>query len=320
MVLRQYDLKVEQLMYIRHGENATFKIITRKGSYLLRIHRNDAHILDAIKEELAWLNKLNSSGFSVQKPIPSKYKKLITHGEYKEGHLKRRCTVLTWQEGVFRTKSLTLNQTRNYGRLFAQLHKTSCQIPVNHRNYWHSDGLLGKDDRFNGLFAIKDALTKKEYAIFNECRETLLGKIKDYELKFPKKSGLIHADLNLWNLLWQGNNPVPIDFDDCGAGLHFYDICSGLNSLEIVLSTMKSKQLATYFDAFLDGYGEFGTITQADLDILPFIKLTRNVVMFSRCYSRRDNPSIFKHFEKGRKIRMERYTKFLKEGPEPFFT
>ena len=78
--------------------------------------------------------------------------------------------------------------------------------------------------------------------------------------------------------------------------------------------------MVTYFDAFFDGYSEFGTITQADLDILPFIKLTRNVVMFSRCYSRRDNPSIFKHFEKGRKIRMERYTKFLKEGPERFFT
>jgi len=131
---------------------------------------------------------------------------------------------------------------------------------------------------------------------------------------------LIHADLHFWNLLWQGNNPVPIDFDDCGTGLHLYDICSYLRIMQHTLSERKTNQTAAYFDAFLEGYNEFGTITQADLDLLPFMLLARNMVLFSRCYSRRDNPSIAEQFEKGRKIRMDRYTRFLKEGPERFFT
>jgi len=319
-VLLQYDLKVEQLKYIHHGENTTFEIVTRKGSYLLRIHRDSYHTEEGIREELAWLNKLNESGFTAQKPIPSKENKLITYGEYKGEYLKRRCTVLTWQDGIFRGDSLTVNHSRNYGRLFARLHNPACQIPIKHRKYWHADGLLGKDDRFTGLFAIEEGLTKKQYTVFNECRETLLKKIKQYEKKFPEKFGLIHADMHFENLVWQGYNPVPIDFDDCGSGLHLYDICIYLRSLENTLKRKKSTKTAAYFDAFMEGYSEFGSITKADLEVLPYMRLARDVTMFAWGYSRRDNPSIFEFFKKSRKPRIEKYKQFLKEGPERFFT
>jgi len=318
--LQQYDLKVTKLEFINHGENATYKVITRKGDYLLRIHRDEYHTQEGIREELAWLSHLQKRKMNVQMPVASKAKEVLIQAAFKGDHLRRNCTVMTWKEGVFRSRSIDEKNCKAIGRLLGEFHQPASQIPIKARRYWHPDGLLGKDDRFNGLFVIEEGLSKKEYAVFNECREALLAKLKDYDKRFPKKSGLIHADLHFGNVIWDGAEPVPIDFDDCGIGFHLYDLCINLKSVENHLIAKKKEKLApVYFQAMLDGYSEFGTITKEDIALFPYLRMTRDLSMFAWLYSRRDNESIFKYFEKGRKKRIEKNAKFLKEGPNKFF-
>ncbi len=319
-VLKQYDLKVEQLEFINHGENATYKVITKKGNYLLRIHRDRYHTSDGIKEELNWLNKLHSNGLSVQKPVLSSNNELITQGSYKGDFLKRTCTILTWEEGIFRSNSINEDYCKAIGNLLARFHKKENQIPIKARKYWDAEGLLGKGDRFNGLFAIEEGLSKKEYKIFNACRESLFNVLKNYQEEHPEKFGLIHADLHFWNVIWKDKSPIPIDFDDCGTGAFLYDLCIYLKSIEGNMKRKKKdKPAKPYLDAMLEGYNKIGNLTQKDVELLPFFRLTRDLVMFGWLYSRRDNANIFKHFELGRAKRIERYSKFLKEGPERFF-
>lgn len=320
LALNEYDLKVEQLEFINHGENATYKVITRKGNYLLRIHRDGYHTVEGIKEELSWLDHLHQNGFSVQKPIPSKNNELLTNVAVKGEYLRRNCTVLTWEEGVFRSSSINQDYCKAIGNLLARFHKKENQIPIKARKYWHADGLLGKDDRFTGLFAIENGLSKKQYAVFNECRESLLATLKQYEQQHPEKTGLIHADLHFGNVIWEAKSPIPIDFDDCGTGLHLYDLCIYLRSIEGNLKRKKrEKQAKAYLEAMLEGYNKIGNLSKKDIELLPYLRIARDVTMFAWCYSRRDNDHIFEHFEKGRTKRIEQYQKFLKEGPDRFF-
>lgn len=319
-VLKQYDLKVEQLEFLAHGENATFKVITRKGNYLLRIHRDGYHTANGIKEEIRWLNHLHQNGLPVQQPVYSLDKKLLTQGTYKGDHLRRTCTVLTWKEGVFRSNSINETHCKEIGMLLARFHKKENQIPIKDRKYWHADGLLGKDDRFTGLYTIEEGLSKKQYAIFNECRESLLCTLKEYEQKYPEKTGLIHADLHFGNVIWDGKTPVPIDFDDCGTGLHLYDLTINLRSVEKTLVEKKKQKLApAYLDAMMEGYNKIGNLTQNDIDLLPFMRLARDVTIFAWCYSRKDITDIFEFFNKNRSKKIKKFTKFLKEGPDRFF-
>ena len=39
-----------------------------------------------------------------------------------------------------------------------------------------------------------------------------------------RRYGLIHADLNLDNMLFDGGRVIPLDFDDCGFGWHLFDL------------------------------------------------------------------------------------------------
>lgn len=54
-VMKYYSFKSYELKFINHGENATFKVLTPKKTYLLRIHCKSHRTKQAMLEELKWL-------------------------------------------------------------------------------------------------------------------------------------------------------------------------------------------------------------------------------------------------------------------------
>jgi len=149
----------------------------------------------------------------------------------------------------------------------------------------------------------------------------LLSRLKDFENQFPQRSGLLHGDLHFGNVIWDGYKPIPIDFDDCGIGLHMYDLTIYLRSVKNQLSNRKQEnQGAAYLEAMVDGYNSIGSLDKVDLELLPYLRLARSLTMFAWCYSRKDIEYIYEHFKKNKSKWIKQFQKFLTEGPERFFT
>ncbi len=317
--LKMYPIDLIQLKFISHGENTTFKIISKKGNFLLRIHRKNYHSKNAILEELEWVAQLSESTDLIQKPIPSINGSLIEEISIGNALDSRFCSVLTWVDGKMRYRSLSPNAMFNAGQLIGNLHKNRLDQKVKHRNYWDTEGLLGSNAKFGSLYHLKSEITKVEYEVLEACRMMTLNKIEDYNRKNPHKSSMIHADLHFGNIVWQKNEPVPIDFDDCGFGLHMYDLAIILKSADYLFKSTPKKDKKAFVEAFLKGYSSIQDFSKEDMDSLPYFKLTRELVMIGWAYDRRDNPTIFEHFKETLAAQIKRFEKILEKGPDALY-
>src|SRR5262249_15069561 len=83
---------------------------------------------------------------------------------------------------------------------------------------------------------------------------------------------MIHGDMNLENLVVDGDRVSVIDFDDAAFGWHVYDIAIALNGCaEPVASASET--------AFFAGYRSHRMISDADLALLPMFRLVRGMAM-----------------------------------------
>jgi len=317
--LKLYPIDIIDLKFINHFENTTFKIVSRKGNYLLRIHRKNNHSKNAILEELTWLKQLSENIEHIQKPIASINGLLVEEITFGDPLNSRFCSVLTWVEGKMRYKSITQNAMFSTGQLIGKLHKNTYKKKVKHRNYWDSEGLLGVNAKFGSLLNLKAEIKKAEFEVLENCRVMILKKIENYNNKNPHKSSMIHADLHFANIVWKKEEPIPIDFDDCGFGSQMYDLAIIIRGSNNLFNLSKKKAKQPFIESFLEAYSSTHNLSKNDIDILPYFNITRNLVMFGWAYERRDNPSIFKHFKKSLKNKIKYFEKILKEGPESLY-
>jgi len=317
--LKQFNLKVKQIKFINHGENTTYKILAAEGIYLLRIHRANYHSKAALIEELKWLERLSKQMEKIPKPVVSKNGLLIEKVTNPKAAISRYCSLMVWQPGILKLKSLNENSMFATGLLTAQLHKSTTKTKVKHRNYWTLEGLLSEDAKFGSFKNLQADLTKSQYSILDKCRKMIFKKIKQYQLKYPEKLALIHADLHFGNIVWQKNEPIPIDFDDCGFGFHMYDLAVTLSWGTYIFRGDKKNKKQLYVESLLEGYSSVQNLTTADVNILPYFKVTRNLSMLLWLYDRKDNPILFKEFIKQKQKRIDYYQKVLDKGPDGLF-
>jgi len=320
VALKRYQLKVKQVKFIYHGENTTYKVVANEGIFLLRIHRKNYHSKAAILEELNWLKRLAKQTNNIQKPLVSKNGLLVEEVTNDTLKLTRCCSLLSWQQGIIKDKSISPDDMRAVGLLTAQLHKSTVGKKVKHRNYWTLDGLLSEKSRFGSYKNLQAELTDNQYKIIDKCRKMAFKKIRQYQLKEPYKLALIHSDLHFSNIVWSKNIPIPIDFDDSGYGFYMYDIAVTLSSIDYHLfkkDKRKDKQL--FVESLFKGYTSIKNLSTADINILPYFKLASNLTNFSWLYDRKSNPFLFEKFKKGKQKRINYYKKVLCNGPQPLY-
>ena len=313
---KELSIKPLDLKFIGHGENATFKVCAKNKNYLLRLHRNDYHSPQALKEELKWLSQLTrKNDIQVQKPIPfanGKYLKKFAHNGY-----SRYCDLLKWQEGKMRYNNVTQKDFGELGRLLSYLHQNS--LKKTNRKYWHANGLLGKDATFGSLSKLKDFL-KKDFDTVENCRKMTLSKIQKYEKKHSDRTALIHADLHFGNIIWDKGRAVPIDFDDCGEGSFEYDFAVVFFASSAVFKKKTKKQRNSYANELFSEYSKTHQLSQESIDIIDYYRLARHLSMLAWLYDRRSNDRLLAHLKKTLKWRMAIYKKALKHGPESIFS
>lgn len=293
----RYPVQVQRIHFIHHGENTTFRIDGRGGrKYLLRIHRNDYHTRAAIQEEIAWLAHLSQAGLSVPKPLRSKRGEWIESVAHPDIPSARNCSMFQWIEGRFIDKSLSPKHLYQVGQTLAGLQAHTPLAKVKHRQYWTAEGLVGENAKFGSIEALADTRPKQQKLI-QRARKLVFRKLSQYERAYPKRQGLIHADLHFGNILSLGDQLGAIDFDDCGFGFHAYDLVIPLLSAEGILGEKRRDELPEFKAALLEGFRTQRSWDQADDEIFPYLVAARKLAMLGWLNSRSDNPRLKKHLK-----------------------
>ncbi len=95
--------------------------------------------------------------------------------------------------------------------------------------------------------------------------------------------GLIHYDFEPDNLIWDGDQPGIIDFDDCAWYWFVADIALTLSDLFGDCASKVDFQNERYVH-FIQGYRSVRPIEQAELALIPLFIRVQNLYTFTRIY------------------------------------
>ncbi len=165
---------------------------------------------------------------------------------------------------------------------------------VKHRNFWNAEGLIGLNPRLGKISNLLTA-SKENQKFVNEERARVFKKIKNFETQYPKRMGLIHADMHFGNVIFQKDDIGVIDFDDCGYGAFLYDLAIPLLMVEDILTKNKKlKQLPYFKEALLIGYASKMSFDKTDEEMVTYYQKARKLAMLGWIQSRSDNPRLKK--------------------------
>lgn len=238
-VLALYPISQPEIQFIRHNENITYKVTDRilNRNYLLRIHKpaieglfGIQHTSEGIKAEIKILHELQHNDLlQAQIPIANNMGVYIT--EYNMDNFNHPCyaTVLGWIDG----DTLTLKEDNieeiafTLGQNLALFHRSSKELK-------HSDNFIRP---IYDVERINTAINELKYCVdvnlfsleHYEIIINVLSVVKNqiHELDLRKDAfGIIHADIQLGNIVVNNNNPCIIDLGFCGFGYYVFDLGS----------------------------------------------------------------------------------------------
>jgi len=254
-VLAQYGLDGAPLAFLRHNENAVYRVGAPEGSaYVLRLHLPGpglcagalSHRREWLESELAFLHALHErGGVAVQRPVPARDGSLLTPIPGGGGY----ASLLSWLPGAaFDQKAGNSREhARAAGALAATLHGFVLSWPESEALPRPSYDAARVE---SAARALEDGPSLGLYSdsLLRELKEAaaLIAAETDRLNRAPGAHGLIHADLGLGNLIVHGETVSPIDFGLCGHGPFLLDL-GGL---------MGTFDLPPLRQAALDGYAE----------------------------------------------------------------
>jgi Ser/Thr protein kinase RdoA (MazF antagonist) len=299
--LKLYAIRSKRIDFINHGENTTFCVHSEEGKrYLLRVHREGYHTALAIQEELQWLTHLNQQGFSVPNVITSKTGNILESVAHPSILGPRNCCMFEWVHGRFIGKSVSTKHLQAVGRLLAGFQNSGYTTPVRHRMYWDASGMLGDDPKFGSIDSL-DGASPEEQDLITRARRSLLEKLIAYQMRFPARLGMIHADLHFGNMVNTASGPGAIDFDDCGFGFYIYDLAIPFISSINMIPKSKQDQLpeikARFKEALFSGYRSVKPLDSHDEELFEVLVMSRKLLMLGWLNSRSDNPDIQRHLK-----------------------
>ena len=261
-------------------ENAVFRVQAADGhDAVLRVHRHGYHSDAALRSELAWLEALHADGIPAPAVIPSTAGKRFEIVQAAGVPEPRQVDMLTWMPGFpIGTIEEGLNPAiadvpavfEAVGRLTAQLHNQAEAWPQPTgfvRHAWDREGLVGPEPLW-GRFWEAAVLGVGERRLIDRARAQLHEDLTAYG-RPPRRYGLIHADLNLDNMLFDRGRVIPLDFDDCGFGWHLFD-------LSTVWTLFHGSDLAEAMrSGVVEGYRRERDLPDEELAHMPLFELGR---------------------------------------------
>lgn len=230
--LLHYNLPWVGLEFIGLSDTITYQVRTStKETYLLRIH-SEGRSRNEIESELQFLEALMTAGIAVPTGVATPHGLSVMNIDTEPGFRSPHVTVMRWVDGEHANEGLTEDQAFHVGVLIAKLHEAAIGFdrpPAFIRPTWEIDNYrdaLAKLERYAETFMSEDA-----WALYQRAAEKVLSELNTMNAH-AGNYGLIHADLHLGNLVFEGELPRPIDFGRCGFGYYLYDLAAVMLSLD----------------------------------------------------------------------------------------
>lgn len=229
--LQVFNLGRVALEFIGYSDTMTYQVKTEDGSkYLLRIHPGKIRGAELISE-LQFLDALHTAGFMVPTSIAAHDGlSVIPIGTF-EDYPALDVTLMKWVNGEHASESLSESQAFHVGVMIAKLHEAAIAFerPAGFtRPIWGLDSFreaIAKLERYAHTF-----LSAASWLPYQRAAEQVLSQLKLMNAH-DGNFGLIHADLHLGNIVFEGDHPRPIDFGRCGYGYFLYDLAAVMLSL-----------------------------------------------------------------------------------------
>lgn len=236
--LNSYEINKPEVEFIRHNENATYKVkdSVLNIKYVLRIHKASEdfsleifhdykNIVNHVHEEINILNSIRYiTNMKIQTPIKNKnghFVTILTDGT--------PVTLLTWIDGDTIDKA-QLNEEILFklGAKVAEFHRFSkwwCETKKT--SIYSYDKRLLKKITHKLIDGVElKVISWNQFEIIDGAIDEI-SKLLD-ELDLQKKSkGIVHSDLGKSNIIISdAGEIVPIDFGLCGISYYYMDLGS----------------------------------------------------------------------------------------------
>jgi Ser/Thr protein kinase RdoA (MazF antagonist) len=237
--LARYELRVEDITFLQHSENVTYKVSAAGKPYLLRLHLPLTKSMGApglnqsgVRSEVTWLDSLRRSKLPVQKSVRNKNGERVTQLRV-PGWKPVLCTLLEWLEGDLYSREMeTEESVSQIGNLVGKIHK--------HASKWNLPPGFHRPNRSVSYYL--DLVNKLQPAIddgrinYHDFRTLQLSLEGLAELLRPMRKtksvfGLIHGDLHRGNFLNHNGEIRLIDFSLCAFGYFVDDLGTCLSNI-----------------------------------------------------------------------------------------
>nr|WP_154985405.1 phosphotransferase [Paenibacillus xylanexedens] len=257
--IQQYDLEWDKIEFIQLSESITYKIETSTANhYLLRIH-SDRLSREEIRSELLLLQALKKSKeLNVSEGIPSCDGIYVLEIETEMGYRRPYVTMMRWIEGEKTTGEFTDSHAYNMGVMISRLHAAAKDFnpPSDFvRSAWGVESYkreLAKLERYHQRF-----LSEKAWKLYQDAAEKVVSQLTTMR-PTEHNYGLIHADLHTGNMVFNDDQPSPIDFERCGYGYFLYDMAGTMLELwpkhrwQLIQGYERSRKLETDYTRDLE--------------------------------------------------------------------
>jgi Ser/Thr protein kinase RdoA (MazF antagonist) len=221
VIATEYDVAGDVTCeFLRHGFNDHFRAHDAERPFHARLYLDGKYYIggDAdLRYELTLLRHLAAAGCPVANVLPRRDGALLTIAEV--GGRPRRLAVFAIAPGEVNPEP-DADLAEDVGAAIAQLHAAADSAPLPFERY-HLDERIVLDQPRDQLARIgDDAEAVAAIAALTDRLASVLATI-------PKRSpdyGLIHADLHLGNMHFDGRAFTLFDFDHCGVGWRAYDL------------------------------------------------------------------------------------------------
>ena len=285
--LRHWGLEGAPLVLHSQSENTVFRVEGADGAaYALRVHRPGYHDLGELESEHVWTSDLAAAGISVPNAVKTLDGRAYATVAFPGSDETRHVGLVEWIDG---TPLHELLQERDddaelarchaeLGGIIADFHDATARWappPGFRRHAWDAEGLVGERPFWGRFWEIAD-VPDADRARLLAIRNAVLDRLSEFP-RSPDRYGMIHADLNLGNVLRAGDRLVVIDFDDAGFGWYGFDLAVALWQQMDVLQ--ERPRFAVARDALFAEYARRRPESGEVLQTVPLFLLMRTLML-----------------------------------------
>ncbi len=248
-------LPTGSLLALNSYENRVYQIELEEGEFVVaKFYRPERWSDAAIREEHTFTQALYDAEISVVPPLEIDGDTLFEHAGFRFS--------ISPRQGGHPPNLENLDDLEVLSRTIARMHATGSITRFEHRRTLSTD-VLGTESR--EYLLASSFLPEDLVHAYETLTSDLLARISPVMMDVTNIR--IHGDCHMGNVLWRGDTPHFVDFDDCMMGPPVQD-------LWMLLSGERSEQTAQ-IATILDAYSDFHTFDPASLRLIEPLRTLR---------------------------------------------